>query len=100
MTALTPTRETSPPSETPTGLLPGHAALSSAAEPPVIVALPHINFTPDNQPKPIAPTQTPADRVKAAIAAMNASLGADLHDRLHAQHNALNAMFDALFPPA
>jgi hypothetical protein len=85
MTDLTPT--------------PPHVApVETAAEAPAIGSSPHIDFTPDNQPKPVAPTQTPADRAKAAIAAMNASIGADLHDRLHAQHNALNAMFNALFP--
>jgi hypothetical protein len=36
-------------------------------------------------------------RLRAALDAMNKAVGADIHDRMHAQAAALNAIADALF---
>lgn len=48
-------------------------------------------------PAAAPPTVTPMDRVKSAMDALNQSVSADIHDRLHAHANALKAIADALF---
>lgn len=44
-----------------------------------------------------APPPYPMARLRAALDAMNKAVGADIHDRMHAQAAALNAIADALF---